>query len=522
MDKKIFFFLVLIFFLTTYLRWNDLNVLTGADPYYHVRKANEILNGEISDIDHLQNPPEGLPYKKNLYHYFLAYSSKLTPLPFEKYVLYVPVILSLLAVLIAYKIGELFNKYGGLFTAFFIATTPILVERTGKTFADTDAIILCFVLLLLFLSLKALLSKKLIYLFFLGFTLFLFQTTWSGFWYYSCFFLGFFLFYSIFKSREDLHNLKYFLIPFFTYVIPATLYDKNTLHILSKFYTYHIRADIVKASELAPITTEVSWSRLGMALPLGVLGSILLIYLIYKKKYYQARFALLFSFLIVSAFTLIGGYRFLYLFAIPLSIFASLPFTIFFQNLWRVKRKISVIFIIISLSLCAYHVSFNPNKIRTSPSGDLLECLLWMNENLEEDAVVLAWWDFGYWIEYIAKRPAYIDNGWRPLDRISFVADVFISKDTEKLKEYDVSPLYIMITDRELSNFEMISIQSTKERRIRYITKSGVCMVKENQKNLLFTKLYLDDAENLEDIDLVKDFGKVKLFKVFNQKVYKE
>jgi len=500
MNKKILF-LFLIFFLSIYLRWNNYEGITSADPYYHYRKVDEILKGEISDIDYLRNPPEGLLYKKNFYHYLVAYSYKLVPsMTLEEYMGYVPILLSLLSIFIAYKIGKIFDSCTGIFTAFFTATTPIIVERTGKSFADTDAIILCFVLLLIFLCLKFLITKKIIYLFFLGITLFLFQTTWEGFWLYTYFFIGFFFFYAVHKR-----NIKIFIIPLMAYLIPALIYDKTTPTLLFQFYEYHSSADIVKAKELDTITLNVI-KRLGILLPLGMIG----LYLSSEK--YKTVFPLLSSFLILSTLTLIGGYRFLFLFAIPLIILASIPFSFLVYKLWGKKKKISVCIIGICLILGIFHIYPNGRLIRGQPSEDLRECLAWMNKNTPEDSIVLAWWDYGYWIEAIAKRPSFTDNGYRPLEKVIWTAEVLTSKDIEKLGEYDID--YILLTERELYDFEIISQHLGK--RISFVTKSGVVMINEDKKGMLFTKLFLDNARNIKEVELVKTFGKVKLFKILS------
>ena len=47
-------------------------------------------------------------------------------------------------------------------------------------------------------------------------------------------------------------------------------------------------------------------------------------------------------------------------------------------------------------------------NITTNDWGDALE---WIKGNTEHDAVIAAWWDYGYWITAIADRTPLIDNG---------------------------------------------------------------------------------------------------------------
>jgi len=580
MDKKISFaILILILFLTVYLRWNEHNILTGADPYYHYRKADEILNHEISDIDYLRNPPEGIKYEKNFYHYFTAYSYKIIPfLSLEEYMVYLPLILSLISVIIAYKIGKLFNVYSGIFAAFFVAATPIVVERTHKTFADTDSLILLFTLLLVYLYIKFFITKKMIYLCFLGFFLFILQSFWSGYWLFVYIFLGSLFFYSIFEVRKDILNLKYFAIPSLIYILPATLYKSTTLLFLLRLYRYNLNPlEIQKTfdvsqtvGELIKVTPNMLMPTLGFIFPLGIMSCIVLLYLTYKEKRYYPLSLMIFLLLILSILTLQGGYRFLFLLAVPLLLLSSFLLGIIFQNIWRVKHRFAgIILIILSLSLCIYEVNMNKEIERTYPDEEFREALFWMDETLESDAVIIAWWDYGYWIEALGKRAAYIDNGYRPNPKVIWYAEMLTSEDTKMLEELELKNVYILLTERELYGFEMISyflgerleymvrfpkkndsydfstfydehlifekngtvkigkddnfvpfngyVYSMEEYKVVYpneILPSRLFIVNPRLEKVLFTGMYICNADNISNIGMIKEFKKIKIFKV--------
>ena len=579
MDKKISFaILIFILFLTVYLRWNDHNVLTGADPYYHYRKADEILNHEISDIDYLRNPPDGIPYNKNFYHYFTAYSYKLVPfLSLEEYMIYLPLIFSLISVILAYKIGKIFNVYSGIFAAFFVAATPIIVERTNKTFADTDSLILLFTLLLIYLYIKFFVTKKMIYLCFLGFFLFILQSFWSGYWLFVYIFLGSLFFYSIFEVRKDILNLKYFAIPSLIYILPATLYKSTTLLFLLRLYRYNLNPSEIQKTfdvsqtvgELIKVTPNMLMPTLGFIFPLGIMGCIVLLYLTYKEKRYYPLSLMLFLLLVLSIMTLQGGYRFLFLLAVPLLLLSSFLLGIIFQNIWRIKYRFAgIVLILLSFSLCIYEIDMNREIERIYPDEEFREALFWINENLEEDAVVIAWWDYGYWIEALGRRAAYIDNGHRPDSKVMWYAEMLTSEDTKMLEELEFKNVYILLTERELYGFEMISyflgerleymvrfpkkndsydystfydehlifekngtvkigknnnfvpfngyVYSMEEYKVVYHGEipSRIFIVDPRLEKALFTEMYIYNAENISDIGMIKEFKKIKIFKV--------
>jgi len=65
---------------------------------------------------------------------------------------------------------------------------------------------------------------------------------------------------------------------------------------------------------------------------------------------------------------------------------------------------------------------------------DWIEALLWMRENLPNDAVVASWWDYGYWITTIANKTTLADNSTMDEGRIKKIAQAFLSNETEALR----------------------------------------------------------------------------------------
>jgi len=43
-------------------------------------------------------------------------------------------------------------------------------------------------------------------------------------------------------------------------------------------------------------------------------------------------------------------------------------------------------------------------------TNDWSDAMQWLKENTPEDAVIAAWWDYGYWINTLGERKTLADN----------------------------------------------------------------------------------------------------------------
>jgi dolichyl-diphosphooligosaccharide--protein glycosyltransferase len=57
-------------------------------------------------------------------------------------------------------------------------------------------------------------------------------------------------------------------------------------------------------------------------------------------------------------------------------------------------------------ALILYGASISPE-----PHNDWLDTLEWIRVNTPEDSKIMAWWDYGYWIQTQSNRTTYMDNG---------------------------------------------------------------------------------------------------------------
>ena len=58
-------------------------------------------------------------------------------------------------------------------------------------------------------------------------------------------------------------------------------------------------------------------------------------------------------------------------------------------------------------------------------TNDWLDALDWIKNNTPEDAVIAAWWDYGYWISTMGERASLADNSTSRLDVIENIARMF-------------------------------------------------------------------------------------------------
>jgi len=90
-----------------------------------------------------------------------------------------------------------------------------------------------------------------------------------------------------------------------------------------------------------------------------------------------------------------------------------------------------------------------PVRIRGEYPQDWIQALTWMRDNLPEDAVVVSWWDYGYWIETVAGRRTLADGSTRVQRQIAQIALIMMSNESDSLeilKRYGATHIVVFIT----------------------------------------------------------------------------
>jgi len=80
---------------------------------------------------------------------------------------------------------------------------------------------------------------------------------------------------------------------------------------------------------------------------------------------------------------------------------------------------------------------------------DWFEALAWIHDNTPESAVVMAWWDYGYWIMSLANRKTLADNGTGNTTQIAMIAQMYMRNETTAIpmmQKYGVSYAVVFVT----------------------------------------------------------------------------
>ncbi len=79
-------------------------------------------------------------------------------------------------------------------------------------------------------------------------------------------------------------------------------------------------------------------------------------------------------------------------------------------------------------------------------TNDWLYALNWIKNNTPKDAVVAAWWDYGYWISTMGERASLADNSTVNTTVIQKIAQMFLSSPDESWKQLeDMQADYVLV-----------------------------------------------------------------------------
>ena len=149
------------------------------------------------------------------------------------------------------------------------------------------------------------------------------------------------------------------------------------------------------------------------------------------------------TWLIVCFFMTKVGVRMVQFFAFPcavlVGILAGVLFNKFITDKGNVSGKEMARNAVLNVAVCAAVVlaltgSFLwGREIRSMMSDSLAHSMEWVKDNAEtEDAVVLSWWDYGYYYELESEHPALWDGGTGTAKRLNIVGRI-LSTDDPKL-----------------------------------------------------------------------------------------
>ncbi len=182
------------------------------------------------------------------------------------------------------------------------------------------------------------------------------------------------------------------------------------------FYAPDISISILQRFDITVSTLSQLFSVLLLVAPFGIA------LLLWKRdKFSLQTLVYLGLYLVGTGVLLFWGGRYSMLFAVPLILVSGVFFGLLPEALkGKVTSKgVWAVVCICALSVVPCYISGSSvSEASATMDDNVWEALTWISENTPEDAVVIAGWDMGYWIESVAKRKsvmngAHYDIWWR-------------------------------------------------------------------------------------------------------------
>ena len=228
-------------------------------------------------------------------------------------------------------------------------------------------------------------------------------------------------------------------------------------------------------SEHATTTIDISFYFLSILMVFAGIGA----WLLFQKKVNHslkikgemAAFALIIGFLGIyfsSAFVRLEVFG-----SISVIILSSIGISILISKILKGEHKptsvvTKISFLVIIVALLVVPMAYpernwsnsnaaNPATILNSGTGfnistnDWSDAMQWLKENTPEDAVIAAWWDYGYWISTLSERKTLSDNATTLDWQIRKSASMFMSTPDHAWQilisdtETDVSSYYVTL-----------------------------------------------------------------------------
>ena len=96
----------------------------------------------------------------------------------------------------------------------------------------------------------------------------------------------------------------------------------------------------------------------------------------------------------------------------------------------------------------------NGGSVFKISTNDWIDSLTWMKNNTPKDAVIAAWWDYGYWISTLAERASLADNSTIHSDVIENIAQTFLDNPDDawkSLNQMEADYVLVFVAGQKLS-----------------------------------------------------------------------
>ncbi|MFQ6062466.1 MAG: STT3 domain-containing protein [Methanosarcinales archaeon] len=430
--------LAVIAYISVWVRMGTYNaeVILDYDPWWFYRHAKEILENNMQppQWDLLSFFPPGRPTQPAhgwtyLMVIFYRVISFFTPISFMDAVKLAPVIMVALTVIPAFFLGKLLsNKWAGVATALFATLAPTFIGVSMAGYSDTDAPVVFYSFLVTYVTLLAIVKRKIPYYILAVILNLVFIFTWFFGWYVIFFLLlsipALFIFMLIeqivhnrnlrLDTKKAINELKPIAISIIAIFIAlnalAVLLGMSTIltFIIVNFGFVSGTGLIVNISvaelQVINIFTKGGFfsviGRVGLAPTLFTLFGLplLVMFKLYKKV--EIHFAEIFLFLwtIFTFYMILHGVRFSLQFSVATAIVAG--YVIGEMAKYLKKNVIAAtafgFTLLLALMFISDAIQIGYASAGMQVSQNWIDMLDWLKENADEDALIATWWDPGH------------------------------------------------------------------------------------------------------------------------------
>ncbi len=467
--------------------------LLAIDPYFWWRHSRNILDhGHPGDIlvdgrpfnTHMMAPLGRFVPPDMLHAYVEAWFYRIVRIfkpgsTLFGTVFYLPVLLMAFAVIptffIARKVG---GDFGGFIAALLLSVNASLIGRTAGGFADTDAYNILLPLMVTWLFIEALETRKFknkaILVSLAAFTTGLFAFAWSGWWYILDFLLGASALYfgyeilrmimkkkpiaGIIKNRE----IKMLVFVVLAYYILSVLFVALIMGSSPNFYSPikgplnfiflkrvgvttiwpNVYTTVAEQNSL-PLSRVISAMDGNIMFLLAFLGVALTLVMKRNGRIDIKYFTILTIWFLSTVYASTKGVRFLILlspaYAIGFGLFAGILYYKLGRwldeefNMGALLSKITVVVIVLIFLIQPVKGGYNAalHEIPSMNDG-WWNTLRMINNDSKENAIINSWWDFGHWFKAIADRAVTFDGTSQDTPQAHWIGKVLLtSNETE-------------------------------------------------------------------------------------------
>lgn len=159
------------------------------------------------------------------------------------------------------------------------------------------------------------------------------------------------------------------------------------------------------------------------------------------------------------------------------------------------KIPLVLILIILAVFTIPTYIAMGQSDLATPPP-EWVEACQWVKDNTPENSLIVAWWDYGYWIRYISGRQAYATPG-QYQGIVKPLAENFLSYSDNV--QWPDGQVYLMVDRVSVYDFQR-----------SMATWAGLDYLNIAYERTLIYRLYTSDVPGYR---LVKD-GQIKVLEV--------